>query len=93
MRVQNEIVSDMFNAFTDIIDLDSFGKKIYSRDIMIDMSQRLAALMLRFNQPAEPIGNDLAEHILSGDIYSPVALPRQVGTATLNGTGREHNGL
>ena len=83
MRVQNEIVSDMFNPFTDIIDLDSLGKRIYSRDAMIEMSKRLALLMARNNQFAKPIGDEKAEALLTGDVYAPVALPRQVGQATI----------
>ena len=84
MRVQNEIVSDMFNPFTDIIDLDSLGKRIYSRDALIEMSNRLALLMARNNQFAKAINDEKVEALLSGDIYSQVALPRQVGQATTN---------
>ena len=83
MRIQNEIVSDMFNLFTDIIDLDSLGKRIYSREIMLEMSKRLAVLMTRLNQEAKPIDNELAETLLNSDLHSAVALPRQVGQATI----------
>ena len=85
MRIQNEIVSDMFNPFTDIIDLDSLGKRIYSLEIMMEMSKRLAELMFRFNQDARAIDGEKAETLLEGDAYSPVALPRQVGQATIAG--------
>ena len=78
------------NLFTDIIDLDSLGKKIYTQDVIVDMSSKLAALLSRFNHMTEPINHTQAQEILSGDIYSGVALPRQVGQATLGG---EHHGL
>lgn len=83
LRVQNEIVSDMFNPFTDIIDLDSLGKRIYQVEAMVEMSKRLALFMTRMNHAAKPIGNDKAEELLSGDVHSPVAIPRQVGMATI----------
>ena len=84
LRVQNEIMSDMFNPFTDIIDLDSLGKRIYQVEAMVEMSKRLALLMTRMNQAAKPIGNEKAEELLTGDVYSPVAIPRQVGMATIS---------
>jgi len=84
MRVQNEIVSDMFNYFTDIIDLDSLGKRIFNQEIMLEMSKKLTALMTQFNKEAKPIGQEQASELLDKDLHSPVALPRQVGMATLN---------
>jgi len=90
LRIQNEIVSDMFNLFTDIIDLDSLGKRIYSQKVMLEMSKKLAELMTRNNQAAIPISEEQAETLLSTDMYAAVALPRQVSTATLGG---DSNGL
>ena len=86
LRIQNEIVSDMFNLFTDIIDLDSLGKKIYSQEIMLDMSAKLANLMLRNHQQAEPIDKSRVESLLNDDMYAAVALPRQVTSATIGGS-------
>jgi len=83
MRVQNEIVSDIFNMFTDIIDLDSLGKKIYNQETMLEMSRNLAMLMTRLNQAAKPIDQEFAENLLSNDLHSSVALPRQVYQATI----------
>ena len=85
MRVQNEIVSDMFNPFTDMIDLDSLGKRIYTQETMLDMSGKLAAVLARQGCDTVPIDEEKAQKLLSGDIYAGVALPRQVGQATLGG--------
>lgn len=85
MRVQNEIVSDMFNYFTDIIDMDRLGKHIFNQEMMIEMSKKLAAVMIQFNRAARPIGMEQASALLDGDLHSTVALPRQVGKATLVG--------
>ena len=79
LRVQNEIVSDMFNLFTDIIDLDNLGKRIYKQEVMMEMSKKLAMYMARFNQEAKPIGYEQADTLFNRDTHSSVALPRQVG--------------
>ena len=84
MRIQNEIVSDMFNLFTDIIDMDSLGKRIYNHEAMLDMSARLATIMTRLNQNARPIDQKLAETLLNDDLHSIIALPRQICLSTLN---------
>jgi len=83
MRIQNEIVSDMFNLFTDIIDLDSLGKRIYNQDIMLEMSKKLAAIMIMHNQEAKPIDSEQVETLLNDDLHSSTALPRQVYRATI----------
>ena len=93
MRVQNEIVSDMFNPFTDIIDLDRLGKRIFSRDALIEMSRRLVDLMAKNNQSVKPIGENKAEALISADLHSPVALPRLVGQATIYGEGEDYHGF
>ena len=93
MRVQNEIVSDLFNYFTDIIDLDSLGKRIFSQAVMLEMSKKLAAFMASHNQDAVPIGQEKALSLLDNDRHSPVALPRQVGHATINVEVGENNGF
>jgi len=90
LRIQNEIVSDMFNLFTDIIDLDNLGKRIYSQEAMLEMSERLAVLMTRHNQMAKPIGYEQAGELLDGDKYAAIALPRQISTATICSGGNDH---
>ena len=90
MRVQNEIVSDMFNQFTDIIDMDSLGKKIYTQETILSMSDKLTSLLSRFNYEAKPINYQTADALLSGDLYSEIALPRRVGQATLTEEGVQY---
>ena len=83
LRIQNEIVSDMFNPFTDIIDLDNLGKRVYTTETILDLSRRLAVFLNRCNCQASAIDYNQAESLISNDIYSGVALPRQVGQKTL----------
>jgi len=93
LRVQNEIVSDMFNPFTDIIDLDNLGKRIYNQEVMMDMSKRLAQYVWQNQQHAAPIDHEKASTLLDADKHSAIALPRQVGKTTLETPGGEVNGF
>jgi len=82
-RIQNEIVSDRFNQFTDIIDLDSLGKIIYTKDVIVEMSERLAEVLTRAGIDAKPINTQRAEEILANSQFASTSLPRQIGQATI----------
>ena len=43
MRIQNEIIGERFNRFTDIADLDRLAIQEYSVDVLVRMSEQLAA--------------------------------------------------
>ena len=45
MRIQNEIVSQRFNAFTDIANLDKMAEQEYTADTLIEITRRTAALL------------------------------------------------
>ena len=45
MRIQNEIVSPRFNAFTDIANLDKLAEQEYSPDTLTEITRRMAALL------------------------------------------------
>ena len=42
MRIQNEIISQRFNRFTDIVDMDRLGAQAYTADIVMEMSEKMA---------------------------------------------------
>ena len=44
MRIQNEIVSPRFNAFTDIANLDKLAEQEYSADTLVEMTRRVARM-------------------------------------------------
>jgi hypothetical protein len=44
MRIQNEIVSSRFNAFTDIANLDKLAEQEYTADTLVEMTRRVAEL-------------------------------------------------
>lgn len=44
MRIQNEIIGERFNRFTDMVDLDRFAAQEYSPEVIIAISESLANL-------------------------------------------------
>lgn len=44
MRIQNEIVGERFNRFTDMVDLDRLAEQEYTPDVIVSMSESLANL-------------------------------------------------
>lgn len=83
MRIQNEIVSNKFNFFTDIIDLDALARIVYTKEALMEISSRLADVMNRVNHEAVPISGETAEEILLNTAFAKESLPRQVGQATI----------
>lgn len=88
MRVQNEIVSNRFNKFTEIIDLDRFAAEVFSKETLLHMSERIAEAVNTLNSDAYHINDETAEEILSNAQFAKTSLPRQIALATVN-SGRE----
>jgi hypothetical protein len=88
MRIQNEIVSNEVNKFSDIIDLDSIAAALYGKDVLADMSEKIAEALNssagNAGAAANRITPDMAEFILSKARYNAISLPRQTVLATLN---------
>lgn len=85
MRIQNEVVSQRFNRFTDIVDLDILAKQEYTADIIIEMSRKLAEVMNKGDNHIQPINSDTAQTIISHMQYETISLPLQVNIATIGG--------
>lgn len=85
MRIQNEVSSERFNRFADIVDLDRLAKQEYSPQIAARMSEKLSAVLGRFDSSVAPIGEEAAAGILERIPFGKVALPRQVNAATIGG--------
>jgi hypothetical protein len=45
MRMQNEIISNRFNKFSDFYDLDKFAESAYDNQTLVQMSSCLAAVI------------------------------------------------
>ena len=44
MRIQNEIVAEKFNRFSDMVDLDELGKTIYTEEVLLSMAGKLSSI-------------------------------------------------
>lgn len=83
MRIQSEVSSDRFNRFSDIVDLDKLARQEYSPQVAVNMSEKLAAVLSRFDSGASPIGEEAATSMLERLPFGRTALPRQVNAATI----------
>ena len=79
MRIQNEIVGERFNKFIDIINLDKLGKEVYTPEVLVGMSEKMAEYG---NSLAErsylPISRDQAEELLQKAEFGALGVPLMV---------------
>lgn len=91
MRIQNEIISRKFNRFTDIVDMDRLIEQIFTPELVVEMSRKLADAVTAAGIAdiggvhVCPVGPDLAGDILAQSRVGAVALPGLVNRATLGG--------
>lgn len=85
MRIQNEVVGQHFNRFADIVDLDRLAAEVYTPQILMEMSEKLAAAYTRLGGTAGPIDRELCEALIRQARNGNVSLPRLVNIATLGG--------
>lgn len=83
MRIQNEVDNTRFNRFTDIVDLDRLIEEVYTPEILIEMSSRLANVINRLDRGAVPITLNIAQELHAKAQYGKVSLPRQVNLSTI----------
>ena len=83
MRIQNEVVSDRINKFTDIVDLDAVALQAYTPKMLVQMSQKLASIVQNINVETKPIDEQIAQHLLKQAKLGGVSIPRLVNQATL----------
>ena len=87
LRIQNEIIGNRFNHFSDIIDLDRFASERFTKETLLAMSRKIADAVNQFNLCANGIGGDLADAFLSDAKFAKTSLPRQVALATVDAGG------
>ena len=78
MRIQNEIVGERFNRFTDMVDLDRLAAQEYSPEVIVAISKSVADL--RLNRTAEPLTEEQAQEIVSQARTGAVGIPRLIQT-------------
>lgn len=89
MRIQNEVVGARFNRFTDIVDMDRLAAQVYTPEVLMEMSKKLAdaytGLSSSVSDTAAPISRETCEALISQAKNGSVSLPRLVNMATLGG--------
>lgn len=85
MRIQNEVVGEHFNRFADIVDLDRLAAQIYTPQVLMEMSKKLADTYTRLGDTARPISLEACRNLISQAKNKSVSLPRLVNMATLGG--------
>lgn len=82
MRVQNEVVSNRFNCFTDIADLDQLAQQMYTPEYLVAMSRNFA---LSARTSARPLNEEDAENILKQAEFGTTGIADLIKERTLKG--------
>lgn len=85
MRIQNEVIGEHFNRFTDIVDLDRLAAEVYTPQILMEMSQKLADTYKKLGENIRPIDLETCKALIDQAKNGSVSLPRLVNMATLGG--------
>lgn len=83
MRIQNEIVSSKINRFSDIIDLDAVALQLYTPEMILEMSRKLANVVNAIDVKAITIDEAKALEIITLARMGGISIPRLVNQATL----------
>lgn len=79
MRIQNEIVGERFNRFTDMVDLDRLAAQEYSPEVIISISESLARLQQ--NRTISPLDMEAAKEITTQARTGAFGIPRLIQIA------------
>lgn len=85
MRIQNEIVSERFNLFGDIIDLDKYERQFFTADTLVTMSERLSDQLSTQLGSMDILTSEDAEELMDKSRAAGIGLPRLVCLKTLGG--------
>ena len=85
MRVQNEIRSERFNRFADIVDLDNLALQEYTMDYILEMSLELAEKAERASKKASILDEEKLQSLIDKAKYGAIGLPQLVKEAILEG--------
>lgn len=85
MRIQSEVVSTRFNRFADIIDLDRYADEYFTVPTLVEMSEKLAAVLNAAGHNATPLTMEAARDIIERGQYGGLGLPYLVNRRLLEG--------
>lgn len=76
MRIQNEIVGERFNRFSDMVDLDRLAAQEYTPDVIVSISRSLAELLK--NTPVSPLNLEAAEAVAAQARTGAIGVPQLI---------------
>lgn len=79
MRIQNEIVGERFNRFTDMVDLDRLAAQEYSPEVIVSISESLAHVQK--SRPALSLDIETAKEIAEKARTGAVGVPQLIRIA------------
>jgi len=79
MRIQNEIVGERFNRFSDMVDLDRMAGQEYSPEVIVAISESLAKLQKSYT--LSPLGMNTAKEIADKARTGAVGIPKLIQIA------------
>ena len=79
MRIQNEIVGERFNRFTDVVDLDRLAAQEYSPEVIISISESFANVQQ--DRVISPLDMDGAKEIAAQAKTGALGIPRLIQIA------------
>ena len=85
MRIQNEVVGEKFNYFSDILDLDRLADQIYTPQALVKMSEKICRNLQAGGHSAEVITQEQARELIRRAEYGGLGLPCLVNRAVLEG--------
>ncbi|MPM63727.1 hypothetical protein SDC9_110609 [bioreactor metagenome] len=66
-----------------VVDLDAVAMQVYTPEMLVQMSQKLAAIVQHINVETRPIDEQIAQHLIKQAKLGGVSIPRLVNQATL----------
>ena len=87
MRIQNEIASQKFNRFSDMVDLDELGKTIYTEEALSNMAARLAAVAKENGVQTGGVSPEEIHTMLQRNRLEGIGLPLSINRRLLKKEG------
>ena len=75
----------VFNRFADIVDLDRYGDETYDEEAMIQMSEKLAWVLLDAGLEVESLSRKAVEQAKSRAVFGKLGIPYLVNRLTVEG--------
>lgn len=76
MRIQNEIVGERFNRFTDMVDLDRLAAEVYTPEVLMEMWGKLAAVWDDGGRNVKALDREDCEALIRQSKMGSISIPR-----------------